>query len=303
MRSIATIALTAFVGAWATSPAAAQPDSEELKYVITEAANTEATLTEDGVVRISWQRTEVPVEISGMRLKPAAGLGSWAGFKPVGESAIVMGDTVVFEDEITPTMDAALESGLKITALHNHFIFDDPPVYFMHIAGEGEPARLAAGVRNMWDAIRAVRENQPRPKRRFPGPAPEQGDLDAGALASVLGTNGTAKNDVIKFSFGREGRMSGTPIGGSMGLSTWAAFSGSQDLAAVDGDFIMTGDEVQAVLHALRDHGIHVVALHNHMIGETPRFYFLHYWGAGPAETLAEGVRAARDAQIHASSR
>jgi len=150
--------------------------------------------------------------------------------------------------------------------------------------------------------IKAVRDKHGKPKRQFPGKMPEQGGIDVDAISSVLGTDGTVKDGVIKFSFGREGQMSGTPIGGSMGLSTWAAFSGSQDLAAVDGDFIMTSDEVQAVIHALRDHGIHVVALHNHMIGETPKFYFLHYWGTGPAKALSEGVRAAREAQTRASS-
>jgi hypothetical protein len=301
MRSLVMIFLTALVGAWTISPAVAQPDFENLKFAISEAANMEATLTEDGVVRLGWQREE-PVEISGMRLKPAAGLGSWAAFKPADEGAIVMGDTVVFEDEITPALDAALASGLRITALHNHFIFDDPPVYFMHIFGVGEPVGLAAGVRNMWDAIKTVREKDPKPQRQFAGKVPKQGDLDADALASVLGTEGTVKNGVVKFSFDRKGQMAGVPIGGSMGLSTWAAFSGSNDLAAVDGDFIMTDDEVQVVLRALRDHDIHVVALHNHMIDETPKFYFIHYWGIGPAKALAKGVQAARDAQIHASS-
>lgn len=301
MRSLVMITLTALVGVWTIYLAVAQPDSENLKSAISEAANMEATLTEDGVVRLGWQRKE-PVEVSGMRLKPAAGLGSWAAFKPADEGAIVMGDTVVFEDEITPALDAALASGLRITALHNHFIFDEPPVYFMHIVGVGEPVGLAASVRKMWDAIKTVREKDPKPQRQFAGKVPKQGDLDTDALASVFGTEGTVKNGVVKFSFDRKGQMAGVPIGGSMGLSTWAAFSGSNDLAAVDGDFIMTDDEVQVVLRALRNHDIHVVALHNHMIEEDPKFYFIHYWGIGPSKALAKGVQAARDAQIHASS-
>ena len=301
MKGRTMIALSALLGAWGSSPAASQADVEDLKYVITEAANMEVTETEDGVVRLGWQRRDVPVEISGMRLKPAAGLGSWAAFKRSDRGAIVMGDTVVFEDEVAPAMDAALASGLKITALHNHFIFDDPPVYFMHIAGEGEPSRLAAGVRKIRQAIEAVREEHPKPRRQFPGKVPKQGEIDADALASVLGTKGDVENSIVKFSFAREGEMAGTAVGGSMGLSTWAAFSGSQELAAVDGDFIMTGNEVQVVLQTLRDHDIHVVALHNHMIGENPKFYFLHYWGTGPAKALAEGVQAARDAQMRDS--
>ncbi len=194
-------------------------------------------------------------------------------------------------------MPPSLAHGLKITALHNHFIFDDPPVYFMHIGGTGTPAELAAGVKAMWDAVKAVRAAQPVPRRRFPERMPGQDALNADVLESVLGTEGTSRDGVIKFTFGRKGHLHGVELGASMGLSTWAAFSGSQDHAAVDGDFIMTGNEVQTVVRTLRASGIHVVALHNHMIGERPGFYFLHYWGTGPAKALAQGVKAARDAQ------
>ena len=212
---------------------------------------------------------------------------------------MVMGDTVVFEDEITPAMDAAIASGLNVTALHNHFIFDDPPVYFMHIGGHGDTAKMAAGVKAVWDAIKVVRARTPMPQRSFGGPTPDaDGVIDIAPLVGILNAEPTVKDGVVKFTFGRQGRMHGVEIGGSMGLSTWAAFSGTDDLAAVDGDFIMSESEVQPVLRALRARGIHIVALHNHMIGGEPAFYFLHYWGVGPATELASAVQAARDVQM-----
>ena len=260
---------------------------------------TKTSVEEDGVVRIEWSREDVPVAVDGMPLPPPAGLGSWAAFKAVEEGVMVMGDTAVFEDEITPAMDAAFAHGLEVTALHNHFVFDRPPVYFMHIGGHSnDPAKLASGVRAMWDAIKAVREQTPRPADHFGERVPSQtGKFDIEMLAEILGTQADVKDGVPKFTFARKGRMHGARIGASVGVSTWAAFSGSSEYAAVDGDFAMAAEEVQPVMHALREAGIHIVALHNHMIGGDPFYYFLHYWGKGNPETLARGVRAALDTQ------
>src|SRR5262249_49133049 len=149
---------------------------------------------------------------------------------------------------------------------------------------------LAAGVRAVWDAIKKVRADTPRPARRFPGGAPKEGKVDAAAVEKVLGHKGETQGGLVKVTIGREGTMHGVKVGGSMGLTTWAAFSGSDELAAVDGDFIMTAAEVQPVLRALRKANIHIVALHNHMVGEQPAFYFTHFWGKGPAQELARGV-------------
>lgn len=267
--------------------------------VIERAAETEATATEDGVIRIGWSRDDVAVEIDGMPFKPQAGLGSWAAFMPMSRGrAMVMGDTVVFEDEITGAMDAAFEHGLDVTALHNHFIFDRPPVFFMHIGGVGDPAELAVGVHAMWDAIRDIRRRHPKPRGRFSGAMPDQtGQFDVPALEEILGTPGTLNNGVVKFTVGRTARMHDREFGASMGLTTWAAFSGSQEAAVVDGDFAMTAEEVQPVMRALRQADIHIVALHNHMIGEQPAYYFLHYWGKGAAANLAQGLRNALNTQ------
>lgn len=267
---------------------------------IGQAAGTSASIGTDGVVRIGWTRDDVPVIVDGTRLPPPAGLGSWAAFRALPDGTVmVMGDTVVFEDEITPAMDAAFAHGLEVTALHNHFTYDRPPAYFMHIGGRaGDAASLATGVRAMWDAIEAVRSERPVPADRSSAQEPEiTGDYDQAALESILDAEGSLNGKVLKFTFGRTAQMHGAEFGASMGLSTWAAFSGNARHAVVDGDFAMKAGEVQAVMHALRAADIHIVALHNHMIGESPPYYFLHYWGNGDPVDLARGLRSALDTQ------
>lgn len=172
-----------------------------------------------------------------------------------------------------------------------------------HFEGEGSPAALAADVKAVWDAIKAVRVARPQPADGFGGPMPKPGKLDAEALAAIVGHPAPVSGGVAKITLGREGRMHGQTIDASMGLTTWAAFSGSDQLAAMDGDFIMATNEVQPVLHALRKGGIHIVALHNHMIGGRPAFYFAHFWGEGNAATLARGFRAALDTQAAIAQR
>jgi hypothetical protein len=279
---------------------AAAPEDRLDAEKIGQASGAKATTTLDGVVRIGWPRTDVAVEVDGMPLKPFAGLGSWAAFTPAKHGAMVMGDTVVFQDEVTPAMDAAFAGGLEVTGLHNHFFFDEPKVYFMHIGGTGEPEKLAAAVKGVWDAIKEVRAAAPKPATRFTGEVPRAVTVTAGPIEKALGHKGETQGGVVKVTIGRQGAMHGVTVAGSMGLTTWAAFSGGDELAAVDGDFIMTAQEVQPVLRALRKAGIHVVALHNHMVGEQPAFYFTHFWGKGPAEKLAEGIKSALDTQKEA---
>ena len=264
---------------------------------IAQASGVEAKAQADGVVRIGWSRTDVPVTVDGVKLPPAAGLGSWAAFAPMGDRAMVMGDTVVFQDEVDAAMDAAFAHGLTVTGLHNHFFFDQPRVFFMHIGGEGEPMQLAAGVKSVWDAIKAVRAKHPQPAQGFGGRGPKAGKLDAEAIARIVAQPAPMKDGVAKVTVARHGQMHGQPIAGSMGLTTWAAFTGSDMLATIDGDFIMSAGEVQPVLKALRKAGLHVVALHNHMMEESPALYFTHFWGKGDAAHLARGFRSALDAQ------
>lgn len=289
-------ALSLIVPLTASTAAAERPDIEAIE----QAAGVPAAVKDDGVVRIGWTRDDVPVTVDGAAFPPAAGLGSWAAFKALPDGGVmVMGDTVVFEDEITPAMDAAFSHGLKVTALHNHFTMDRPPVFFMHIGGRADTAApLAEGVRAMWDAIRQVRKRNKSPRESFSGkPVDTEGDFDAAALEEILGVPAQNKGEVVKFVFPRQASVHGTTITNTMGVATWAAFVGNADYASVDGDFAMQADEVQAVMHALRDAGIHIVALHNHMIGDQPAYYFLHYWGKGDPEQLARGLRKALDRQ------
>ena len=269
---------------------------------IADAAGAKATTTPDGVVRIAWARTDVKVQVDGMAFKPFAGLGSWAAFTASRHGAMVMGDTVVFEDEVTPAMDAAFANDLEVSGLHNHFFHDEPKVYFMHIGGMGDPEKLAAGVKAVWGAIKKVRADQPQPATRFAGETPKVGEVAAAPIEKLLGVKAEAQDGLVKVTIGRDVTMHGVKVGKSMGVTTWAAFSGSDGLAAIDGDFAMTAAEVQPVLHALRKADFHIVALHNHMIGEGPAIYFTHFWGKGPAERLAEGFKAALDAQKEAGT-
>jgi hypothetical protein len=270
---------------------------------IGEIVGVEATTSPDGVVRVGWPRKDVPVKVDGLPLRPFGGLGSWAAFQATGHGAMVMGDTVVFQDEVNPAMDAAFAAGLEVSALHNHFFFDEPKVYFMHIGGHGPPDKLAAGVRQVWDAVKKVRSQSPHPATQFPGGVPEYGELNTGVLEDLIGSKGQLSDGVFKITLGRTAQMHGAKFGGSLGLTTWMAFAGTDDLATVAGDFAMTGEEVQAVLRALRKSDIHIVALHNHMVGETPAYYFAHFWGKGKAADLAKGLKATLDAQHNAHAK
>jgi hypothetical protein len=264
---------------------------------IGQAVGTDAKTMPDGIVRLSFPRNDVRVSVDSLELHPFAGLSSWAAFVPAPGGAMLMGDTVVFEDEAAPAMDAAFAHGLEVTALHNHFFFDEPHVYFMHIQGMGSEVELGQGVKAVWDAIRDVRRARAQPATNFSSQTPVKGEIDSAAIERIIGYPTEVKDGIVKVTIGREGSMHGVRVGGSMGLTTWAAFSGSDALAAIDGDFIMTASEVQTVLRELRQGGLYVVALHNHMIGEAPVFYFTHFWGKGPAADLARVFRAVLDAQ------
>jgi hypothetical protein len=266
---------------------------------IAEIMGVRTTTTPEGVVRVGWPRNDVAVRVDGMPMRPFMGLGTWAAFQQDGAMSMVMGDTVCFEDEVNPAIDAALKHNLQVTALHNHFFFDDPKVYFMHVGGSGCPDELAKGIRAVWDAARDVRKARPEPARSFPGDAPQHGRLNTDRLAEIVGTPGTLDDEVYKITIGRTAEMERMVFGGGMGLTTWAAFAGSDERAAVDGDFAMTANEVQPVLKSLRSSGINIVALHNHMIGEAPSIYFVHFWGKGKAEDLAQGIQDALRAQAN----
>jgi hypothetical protein len=292
-RAVGAVLVILFISialpAWASDALDAQR--------IAEASGTKTTTAADGVVRIGWSRADVAVAVDGMTLPPAAGLGSWAAFAPMARGAMVMGDTVVFEDEIDAAMDAAFADGLSVTALHNHFAYDTPKVYFMHIGGEGKPDDLARAVKGVWDAIRAVRAAHATPATGFGGSKPTVGHVSSDAVAKIVGSPATDTQGVAKITIGRPVSMSGMTVGESMGVTTWIAFSGEDALAAADGDIVMSANEIQPVLKALRKAHFHVVALHNHMIDTAPMLYFTHFWATGTSSDLARGFRAVLDAQ------
>ena len=209
--------------------------------------------------------------------------------------AMVMGDLVLMQDEVNPVMSAALDNGLQVTALHNHFFYDEPKVYFMHIGGEGSTEQLAKGVRATLDTVKQVRTGNRQPGQSFAASSiPAKSSITANTLQDVLGAKGEANNGMFKAVFGRTVKMPcGCEVGKEMGVNTWAAFAGADDNAVVDGDFVVLEDELQPTLKSLRKSGINIVAIHHHMIGEEPRLIFFHYWGRGPAKDLANAVKAA----------
>ncbi len=248
-----------------------------------------------GVFKVSVPRNDLDVRVGGVRLHPRLGLTSWAAFQKAGDGAMVMGDMVLLEPQVNPVMSAALDNGLEVTALHNHFFGDEPKLMFMHIGGHGAVHDLATAVGKVF---RAAAEKPPAAPRTEIDPAKTA--LDAAKIEALLGAKGELKDGVLRFTFGRTTRMHGETAGAAMGVNTWAAFAGGDAQAVVDGDFAMEECELQTVLKALRKGGIDVVAIHNHMTGEEPRIVFLHYWGVGPAARLAEVLRSALDAQAAA---
>ncbi|MBM3738958.1 MAG: DUF1259 domain-containing protein [Acidobacteria bacterium] len=257
------------------------------------------TAAED-VYRAAFPRSDVPVTVDGRALHPFQGLTSWAAFIPHGHAGhlMVMGDLVLFEDELNPVMSAALDNGLEVTALHNHFFYDSPRVMFMHIGGSGDAGKLAAAVGRALDKVKEIRKASPTPARSFAGPAlPAANSISAGPLDSILGVKGQVNAGMYKISIGRPAAMHGRTVGNQMGVNTWAAFAGSDQASVVDGDFAMLESELQGVLRTLRKGGINIVAIHNHMTHEEPQYVFLHYWGKGPAQDLARTLKAAMDTQ------
>jgi hypothetical protein len=242
-----------------------------------------------GVHKYGLPRSDLTVTIDRVRIKPALALGSWVAFQAAGEGAMFMGDLVLTDTEISPVMQRLIEGGIEITAVHNHLLRTSIPIYYVHVGGHGDPVKLAAALR----AALALSKTPLSQPQAAPGTAP---DLDTAAIEKTLGYKGAANNGVYQFSIPRaeaitEGAMVVPP---SMGTATAINFEPtSAGKAAVSGDFVLLGPEVNPVLKTLREHGIEVTALHSHMIDESPRLFFMHFWANDDALKLARGLRAA----------
>lgn len=247
-----------------------------------------------GVLKVNVPRADLQVTIAGRPTPTPFGFGGWVAMtKGDGGQEVLMGDLVLTQEEVSPVLSALLDNGIEVAALHNHFFWDEPRLFFMHLHGHGKAADLARKLKPALDEIGHGSHGPAAPPP--PGPA---SPLDAAALARIAGHTGEQLGAVYKITVGRDDfalKEMGAAINARMGLNSWAAFAGTDADAQIAGDIAMRESEVQAVLKVLRAHNLNIVAIHHHMLGTAPTIIFLHYWGHGPAAKLAEGFRAALD--------
>ena len=288
-RKIAVLALFQLVLSCAlvaqTAPAATDWKAVE------QALGRLGQLQGDGAYKFGLPRGDLKVTVDGVQVKPTLALGSWLAFSAPGQDAMIMGDLVLTEDEVSPVMLALQENGLQITALHNHVLHETPRVMYMHIAGHGDAVKLA-------DAVKKVISLTKTPAPARPPSAPPALEMDTAAIDQILGHKGKVNGGVYQIGVPRAEKITeaGMTVPGSMGLATALNFQPTgAGKAAITGDFVLLGSEVNPVIKALRQNGIQVTALHNHMLQEEPRLFFVHFWASDDAVKLAKGLRAALD--------
>ena len=277
-----------------SAPVAAQDVPKEYREVLTFLGRTGDFKAK--VLKVNVPRNDLKVTIAGQSTPTPFGFGGWVAMtKGEGSGEVLMGDLVLTQDEVNPVMSALLEHGIEVTALHNHFFFEEPRLFYMHVHGHGEAMNLALSIKPALDLI-------PKPpaaaQSAAPAAAPPAPPFNVVALDKIVGQQGEALGSVYKFTLGRDDlnlKEHGVSINARMGLNSWAAFAGSDADAQIAGDIAMRESEVAPVLKSLRSHKLGVVAIHHHMLGTQPTVIFLHYWGRGPAEELAAGFRAALD--------
>ncbi|HKH02320.1 MAG TPA: DUF1259 domain-containing protein [Bradyrhizobium sp.] len=258
--------------------------------------NVDAALGKSAVVsgevhRYGLPRSDLHVTLDGLAIKPALALGGWVAFAPMHGEAMVMGDLVLLESEITPVMTKLIEGGLDITAIHNHILRASPATFYMHVGGHGDPVKMATAIRSALSASKTPFD----PPATTAGPAPAV-DLDTAQLDQIIGVKGTATGGVYQFGVPRRdpitesGMQVNGPLGGANAINFQPTGNGK---AAITGDFLVTGNEVNPLIRALRAGNIEVTAIHSHMLNEQPRLFFIHFWANDDAMRLARGVRTA----------
>lgn len=253
----------------------------------------------NGECKFAVPQTDLNTRVDGFDITPPMGTTSWVAFMPMGDRAMIMGDLVLLEDEFQPVERTLIGGGLQITAIHNHFLRDTPKVMFMHVGGAGDPLVLARAVRSVLDKVAELR----RTKGLAPHARSVSSTLDGDALSRILGHPGKSSAGVYKVVVGRPDvdlHDMGVSVTTFSGFNTWMAFQGTPERAAVAGDFAMLAHEVAPVIQALTAHDIEVAAVHNHMVHEEPRIFFLHFWGVGSADKLARGLKSALEEQTKA---
>jgi hypothetical protein len=272
----------------------------DIDWAKVDAALGKTASVQGEVHRYGIPRSDLQVTVDGVTIKPALALGGWLGFEPMAGGALVMGDLVLTEPEIEPVMTKLLASGIDVTALHNHLLRANPATYYMHVHGHGDAVALAT-------AIRAALGESKTPFGPPAAPAPQaaQIDLDTAALDSAIGTKGKVNGGVYQFSVPRKDPITedGTPVPPAMGVATVINFQPTGGgKAAITGDFVITANEVNPLIRALRENGIEVTAIHTHMLDEQPRLFFVHFWANDDGAKLAKGLRAALDKMAVARS-
>jgi len=274
---------------------------EEIAWSKVDQAMGRTAAVSQDVHRYGFPRTDLSVTLDDVTIKPALALGGWVAFKPMGNEAMVMGDLVLLESEVNPVMLKMIEGGLDITAVHNHLLRASPATFYMHVGGHGDPAKMAAAIH---DALAVSKTPLSMPAASAPPPAI---DLNTAELDQIMGAKGQANDGVYQFNVPRRDpesmdgmpMMPSTPLGAAIGINFQPTGGGK---AAITGDFVLTSDEVNPVIRALRGNGIDVTAVHSHMLDEQPRLFFLHFWAVDDAIKLAKGLQAALDKTARAKS-
>lgn len=273
---------------------ACPPGSSKLDIAKIEQITGMKGVEKNGEYKITVPQNDLNIVVDGFKIIPPMGLGSWAAFTPCGDSAMVMGDIILTETGLKPVQQEVIRQGFAITAIHNHFVRNRPNVMYMHVDRSADITTLSNGVKAIFDKVKETRGRDPKS-----GKADSVANsLDMAVLDSIIGTKGELSKGVYKYTIGRPDvqlQEHGIPVSTFMGFNTWAAWQGSPEKAAVCGDFTMLENEVAPVIKALVENGIEVVAVHNHMVHEKPKVFFLHYWGVGNQAQLAKGLRKALD--------